>query len=184
MPRRRRMVQGVESSQDLARKLEVLERELAVQRTAMEKLKQLGPPNQRRPARAAQDGVRDRTGTDRIASGSLVADPDPDSFPFGDSPSRRRSSASITSGAHGFVSTWRIPVCGTDRAVRDTRNAGHRKNRNRARDVGLLQRTTELEAVHAWNREIGQHDVRPELLRLRQRLMAIVRVDDPEAAAD
>ena len=42
MPRRRRMVQGVESSQDLARKLEVLERELAVQRLAMEKLKQLG----------------------------------------------------------------------------------------------------------------------------------------------
>jgi hypothetical protein len=41
MARRRRMVQGVESSQDLARKLEVLERELAVQRTAMEKLKQL-----------------------------------------------------------------------------------------------------------------------------------------------
>jgi len=36
------MVQGVESSQDLARKLEVLERELAVQRSAIEKLKQLG----------------------------------------------------------------------------------------------------------------------------------------------
>ena len=44
MPRRRRMVQGVESSQELARKLEVLERELAVQRAAMEKLKLLGPP--------------------------------------------------------------------------------------------------------------------------------------------
>lgn len=42
MPRRRRMVQGVESLQDLARKLEVLERELAVQRSAMDKLKQLG----------------------------------------------------------------------------------------------------------------------------------------------
>ena len=42
MPRRRRMVQGIESSQDLARKLEVLERELAVQRSAIEKLKQLG----------------------------------------------------------------------------------------------------------------------------------------------
>jgi hypothetical protein len=38
------MVQGVESSQELARKLEVLERELAVQRAAMEKLKLLGPP--------------------------------------------------------------------------------------------------------------------------------------------
>jgi hypothetical protein len=36
------MVQGVESSQDLARKLEVLERELEVQRAAIEKLKLLG----------------------------------------------------------------------------------------------------------------------------------------------
>jgi len=52
MPRRRRMVQGVESSQDMARKLEVLERELAVQRTAMEKLKQLGPPGKPAPAPA------------------------------------------------------------------------------------------------------------------------------------
>ena len=42
MPRRRRMVQGVESLQDLARKIEVLERELAVQRSAMERLKQMG----------------------------------------------------------------------------------------------------------------------------------------------
>jgi len=42
MPRRRRVVQGIESSKDLAHKLEVLERELAVQRAAMEKLKQLG----------------------------------------------------------------------------------------------------------------------------------------------
>ena len=42
MPRRRRMVQGVESPQDLARKLEVLERELEVQHAAMEKLKLLG----------------------------------------------------------------------------------------------------------------------------------------------
>jgi hypothetical protein len=53
MPRRRRMVQGVESSQDLARKLEVLERELAVQRAAMEKLKQLGPA---KPARTRTTG--------------------------------------------------------------------------------------------------------------------------------
>jgi len=36
------MVQGVESLQDLARKIEVLERELAVQRSAMERLKQMG----------------------------------------------------------------------------------------------------------------------------------------------
>lgn len=50
MPRRRRVVQGVESSQDLARKLEVLERELAVQRAAMEKLKELGPSRRVTPA--------------------------------------------------------------------------------------------------------------------------------------
>jgi hypothetical protein len=42
MPRHRRVVQGVESPQDMARKLAVLERELAVQRAAMEKLKELG----------------------------------------------------------------------------------------------------------------------------------------------
>ena len=52
MPRRRRMVQGVESSQDLARKLEVLERELEVQRAAMEKLKLLGPSGKTAPAPA------------------------------------------------------------------------------------------------------------------------------------
>jgi hypothetical protein len=49
MPRRRRMVQGVESSQELARKLEVLERELAAQRAAMEKLKLLGPSEKAAP---------------------------------------------------------------------------------------------------------------------------------------
>ena len=52
MPRRRRMAQGVESSQDMARKLEVLERELAVQRAAMEKLKQLGQAGRPSPAPA------------------------------------------------------------------------------------------------------------------------------------
>lgn len=52
MPRRRRMVQGVESSQDLARKLEVLERELAVQRAAMERLKELGTSPKAAPATA------------------------------------------------------------------------------------------------------------------------------------
>jgi hypothetical protein len=46
------MAQGVESSQDMARKLEVLERELAVQRTAMERLKQLGPAGRPAPAPA------------------------------------------------------------------------------------------------------------------------------------
>ena len=50
MPRRRRMVQGVESPQDLARKLEILERELEVQRVAMEKLKLLGPSVKAAPA--------------------------------------------------------------------------------------------------------------------------------------
>ncbi len=50
MPRRRRIVQGVESPQDLARKLEILERELAVQRAAIEKLKGLGAV--RKPAAA------------------------------------------------------------------------------------------------------------------------------------
>ena len=50
MPRRRRVVQGVESSQDLTRKLEVLERELAVQRAAMEKLKELGTSRKVTPA--------------------------------------------------------------------------------------------------------------------------------------
>ncbi len=52
MPRRRRMVQGVESPQDLERKLEILERELKVQRAAMEKLKLLGPAEKARQARA------------------------------------------------------------------------------------------------------------------------------------
>jgi hypothetical protein len=50
------MVQGVESSQDLARKLEVLERELAVQRAAMEKLKLLGPSAKTAPAPARVAG--------------------------------------------------------------------------------------------------------------------------------
>lgn len=52
MPRRRRMVQGVESPQDLERKLEILERELEVQRAAMAKLKLLGPSERAAPARA------------------------------------------------------------------------------------------------------------------------------------
>ena len=52
MPRRRRVVQGVESPQDLARKLEVLERELAVQRAAMEKLKELSTSPRATPVAA------------------------------------------------------------------------------------------------------------------------------------
>jgi len=52
------MVQGVESPQDLARKLEVLERELAVQRTAMQKLKELGPAGKTMPAPPRQQRRR------------------------------------------------------------------------------------------------------------------------------
>jgi hypothetical protein len=44
MPRRRRPTAGVESYVELARKLEILERELAVQRNAIEKLKMMGRP--------------------------------------------------------------------------------------------------------------------------------------------
>ena len=39
---RRRTAAGLESSADLARKIAVLERELAVQRDALEKLKEMG----------------------------------------------------------------------------------------------------------------------------------------------
>lgn len=42
MPRRRRTAAGLESLTDLARKCEILERELAVQREALEKLRQMG----------------------------------------------------------------------------------------------------------------------------------------------
>ena len=42
MARRRRTAAGLESLADLARKAEILERELAVQREALEKLRQLG----------------------------------------------------------------------------------------------------------------------------------------------
>ena len=41
MPRRPRTV-GIESALDLARKAEILERELATQREAIERLKQMG----------------------------------------------------------------------------------------------------------------------------------------------
>ena len=42
MARRRRTAAGLESLQDLARKTEILERELALQREALEKLRQMG----------------------------------------------------------------------------------------------------------------------------------------------
>jgi len=41
MARRRRTAAGLESLADLARKAEILERELAVQRQALEKLRQM-----------------------------------------------------------------------------------------------------------------------------------------------
>jgi hypothetical protein len=41
MPRRPRTV-GIESSADLARKAEILEREMATQRAAIERLKEMG----------------------------------------------------------------------------------------------------------------------------------------------
>ena len=45
MPRRPRTV-GIESSVDLARKVEILEREMARQRAAIERLKELGTSRQ------------------------------------------------------------------------------------------------------------------------------------------
>ena len=47
MPRRRRTATGMDSHKDLARKIAILERELAVQREAMERLKQLSAPKTR-----------------------------------------------------------------------------------------------------------------------------------------
>jgi hypothetical protein len=41
MARRRRTAAGLESLEDLARKTEILERELALQREALEKLRQM-----------------------------------------------------------------------------------------------------------------------------------------------
>ena len=43
MPRREKAV-GLDSSTDLARKVEILEREMATQREALERLKQLATP--------------------------------------------------------------------------------------------------------------------------------------------
>jgi hypothetical protein len=45
MPRRPRTV-GIESSLDLARKAEILEREMATQREALERLKEMGTTRQ------------------------------------------------------------------------------------------------------------------------------------------
>ena len=45
MPRRVKAV-GLDSSTDLARKVEILEREMATQREALERLKQMAAPRQ------------------------------------------------------------------------------------------------------------------------------------------
>ena len=46
---RRRAAAGMDSFEDLARKIAVLERELAVQRRALDKLKEMGPAPKRVP---------------------------------------------------------------------------------------------------------------------------------------
>ena len=53
---RRRVAAGMDSLEDLARKAAVLERELALQRRALEKLKELG-----KPASPSQLSDRNRT---------------------------------------------------------------------------------------------------------------------------
>jgi hypothetical protein len=57
---RRRNAAAVDPLADLARKLEVLEREMATQRAALEKLKAMGAPRQVHtpPARTTPSGVR------------------------------------------------------------------------------------------------------------------------------
>jgi hypothetical protein len=47
MARRRRPAAGLEPFADLARKVQILERELAVQRQALDRLKELGPAPRR-----------------------------------------------------------------------------------------------------------------------------------------
>ena len=46
---RQRCVAGMESFEDLARKVKILERELAVQRVALDKLKQMGSVPKHQP---------------------------------------------------------------------------------------------------------------------------------------
>jgi hypothetical protein len=50
---RRRKVAGLDLLTDLPRKLEVLERELAVQRAALDRLKEIGTPRRGLPAEKA-----------------------------------------------------------------------------------------------------------------------------------
>jgi len=58
MARRRRTAAGLESLEDLARKAEILERELAVQRQALEKLRQMGLAHQKEIRDTAAPVVR------------------------------------------------------------------------------------------------------------------------------
>ena len=114
MPRRRRMVQGVESSQELARKLEVLERELAVQRTAMEKLKLLGPPEKAAMLTGARGGPQDRV-MDRLCGSGLPDRSRRASRATGDAAPRRSRLVHTVSSTRA-----ESPSAEIDPAVRDT----------------------------------------------------------------
>jgi hypothetical protein len=62
MPRRPKRV-GVESAADLARKIEVLEREMATQRVALERLKEMGSEGRvRRVPAKPQAGAGEASG--------------------------------------------------------------------------------------------------------------------------
>jgi hypothetical protein len=58
MARRRRTAAGIESLEDLARKTEILERELAVQRQALEKLRQMSLTHSKHVAETATPVAR------------------------------------------------------------------------------------------------------------------------------
>ena len=58
MARRRRTAAGIESLEDLARKTEILERELAVQRQALEKLRQMALTHSKHVSETATPAVR------------------------------------------------------------------------------------------------------------------------------
>jgi len=58
MARRRRSAPGMDSLADLAEKVKILEREMAVQRKALERLKQMGTERRVEALRAAALHVR------------------------------------------------------------------------------------------------------------------------------
>ena len=110
MPRRRRMVQGVESSQDLARKLEVLERELEVQRAAMEKLKLLGTSAKRAPASRTRTSSPARRARSAVVSPVIPAPTTTRSARLGRGCSRRvRSGLQGRVACHKEVMAWTYP---------------------------------------------------------------------------